>query len=455
MLNKKRAAAAAVLGAALLGSSIASIQPAQAFDAAANQFAIVGSDTLEDVVGALTNSTMASGVSVQVVNSDSSTNASFDATGSQTIQTKGGGAILQRPNGSGDGILALLASEGYTHVSSAVGGVTANNTAHSVSLQSSTYSVGTTGYAVRSNSWEGNVDIARSSSGGTKDASGTLVGYPFGRDAISYVYSSGAAAAAASIPAADMVKIWTCDAQTLATYHIYKVFIPQTASGTGKDFLALLGSQGNGGTAVTLPTLNGVSGNTTSCLYQSQEHDAFPVINNTASTPLIYGQDPSGWGSIAPMSASRWIAMKNGASVAKISTDGVKLGNAASKDSTGASTSVTTAADSNDTVPNLAYYKSAWGRDTYLIVAKRRADLFDNVTTPINTNKFDGAEGNLGKLFDYDDIKSYVYFGGTLLNDMTSVPALNGIKANVQGVKQVFGFLPASTKTRITIVTKS
>lgn len=428
MLNKKRAAAAAVLGAALLGSSIASIQPAQAFDAAANQFAIVGSDTLEDVVGALTNSTMASGVSVQVVNADSSTNASFDATGSQTIQTKGGGPILQRPNGSGDGILALLASEGYTHVSATVGGVTANNTAHSVALQSSTYSAGTAGYAVKDASWQGNVDIARSSSGGTKDASGTLVGYPFGRDAISYVYSSGAQNAA-SIPAADMAKIWTCDSTTLDTYHIYKVFIPQTGSGTGKDFLALLKSQGDPN--LVLPTADG-----SSCLYTSQEHDAFPVINNTAAGAK------NGWGSIAPMSASRWIAMKNGASVAKISADGVKLGNAASKDSTGAATGVTAAADNNDTVPNLAYYKSAWGRDTYLIIAKRRADAAT-------------GEATLQKLFDYNDIKSYVYFGGTVLGDMSSVPALNTIKATVQGVKQVFGFLPASTKTRITIVTKS
>jgi len=392
VLNKKRVATIATLGIALIGGSLA-IQPAQAFDPVANKYAIVGSDTLEDVVGALTNGTKITGSSVRTVNTDSSTNGSFDATGTSGIITKSGGLMFQRPNGSGDGRAALLASLGWL-----ADGVTAN-AGFNFTSTSDVFAVGTNpiGNALGGRNVQNQVDLVRSSSAGTTGSAGYLQAYPFGRDAVSYAY--GTSVNGANIPAADLVKIYQCDSATMSTYGVTNVYTPQTGSGTGKDFAGFLKSQGNSNATVTY----GI------CVTTSQEHDA-------STLPA---------GGITPMSASRWVAMYNGASLNKMGTAAL-----------GSPVTGTNAVDivSGVAVPNLAFYQSGWGRDTYIMVEKARV----------------GSEARLAALLNYSDTTSLVYQGSTLLGALSALPT--PLASTSQAVKQKFGFLPASTQTPFTVV---
>lgn len=154
------------------------------------------------------------------------------------------------------------------------------------------------------------------------------------------------------------------------------------------------------------------------CVLTSQEHDASTLAA----------------GGIMPMSATRWIAMKNGASVSKINT-GVNLGSPV----TGKN-----AVDTVDgvSVPNLDYYKSGFGRDTYIMVEKARVTL--------NDAKYDAK---LVALLSYSDTTSLVYQGSALLGDITTLPT--PLASTSQAVKQKFGFLPASTQATSTVVKKS
>jgi len=105
---KKIVAAVAVFGAGLAAFSTSSVVQAEPVS---NSYAIVGSDTLEDVVNAIVNGTAITGSTVRVTQ-NGATLGSFDATGTPYIITKVGGARFSRPNGSGEGFKALSASIG-------------------------------------------------------------------------------------------------------------------------------------------------------------------------------------------------------------------------------------------------------------------------------------------------------------------------------------------------------
>jgi hypothetical protein len=387
MQIKKSTTVSAVVGLTLAGLCLSAI-PAQAFDPVSNGYAIVGSDTLEDAVGALVNGTAVTGTGVRVTAADSSTLGSFDATGTGTIITKPYGVRFQRPNGSGDGRLALdqqILGNAYT---SSYGGKDTNYNA--VTLSNTP------------------IDIVRGSSSGTVSAAGNLGRYTFGRDAIAFAYGSDVTPGANGyISAADMALIFQCDATTLSAYGITHAVIPQSGSGTRKDFLSKLSVTDN------LPT-TGIGTNGTgslSCITVGQEHDASTL----------------GTHDVMPMSASRWIAMKN-----HVSYD--KSGSAALGSLVSGSASV--AVSSGVYTPVVAYYKnSTWGRDTYLFVDKRRVD---------NTN---GAfDATLKALFDYNDETSLTYQGGSNFDysAMTSVPSFGAYTS--AAVKLKFGFLPSSAQ---------
>jgi hypothetical protein len=139
VISKKAIALCATVGVTLSGIALAA--PAHA-EPVSNSYSIVGSDTLEDVVGALANGTRITGSTVRITTSGS-TLGSFDATGSPYISTKPSGVRFGRPNGSGDGVKALSRSiDGAAYTSGTAGGP-ANVTI------------------------TGQVDIARSSSAGT------------------------------------------------------------------------------------------------------------------------------------------------------------------------------------------------------------------------------------------------------------------------------------------------
>ena len=472
MLNKKIAAIVAASGMAVAGLALG-ITPAKAFDPVSNSFAIVGSDTLEDVVGALVNGTNVTGSGVRVTTADSSTVASFDATGSGTIITKPYGNRFQRPNGSGDGRTALeRAIDG--------GAFSATPNSFTTALD--------TNWANQVIS--GQVDISRGSSAGSTSGNSTdvLAQYTFGRDAIAYAYGSNVTPLANGyIPVADMTLLYQCDQPTMDAYHVSNVVIPQPGSGTRKDFLKKINISSDSSIPDASLVANG------GCIKTGQEHDASGLLA----------------GELMPMSASRWIAMKNGYSYDKSvsSHTTVTLGSLVS-----GTPSVNTV--SGQLVPNVAYYKnSTWGRDTYLFVDKTRvtkdvltvgaaaatgattvtlADasavyagekvsgtgiasattvssvsgnvvtLSKAITAALTTSSIITFAGpsynaNLAALFDYTNETSLTYQGPSTganaatffinMNDTTNYPSFGAYTA--AAVKLKFGFLPASVENLV------
>lgn len=390
VLNKKVAAIIAASSMTIAGLAIG-ITPAKAFDPVSNSYVIVGSDTLEDVVGALANGTNVTSSSVRTSTSDSSTIASFDATGSGTIITKPYGNRFQRPNGSTDGRDSLKAAIAGTNFTS-----TANWTGKDTTWANQPVA--------------GQIDIARASSGGTTTSTGVMQRYTFGRDAFGFAYGSSVTPGANSyIPNADMAKLFQCNQATMSTYHVTNVVIPQPGSGTRKDFIAVMAKADASVTDDSIVALY-TTAPTPGCVKVGQEHDASNLLA----------------GELMPMSASRWIAMKNGASYNK--SGSASLGSIVSGQSP--------TSGSSPVLPNVNYYKdSTAGRDTYLFVDKNRVD-----PTKVGA----GYDPVLAALFSYTDETSLTYQGDTVLGSLTSLPSYGAYTS--AAVKLKFGFLPASIK---------
>ncbi|WP_327016281.1 hypothetical protein [Cryobacterium sp. MP_3.1] len=310
MISKKAIALCATVGVTLSGIALAA--PAHA-EPVANSYSIVGSDTLEDVVGALVNGTRITGSTVRVSAGGSSL-GSFDATGSSYITTKSSGVRFGRPNGSGDGVKALSRSIDGAPFTSATPGGPANVTI------------------------TGQVDIARSSSAGASNNAGELLYVPFGRDAFAYAYQ-GAAASIGALTGPQMKSLYECSLTQIGGATITPI-VPQSGSGTRKDWLSKIGSSE---TAMLTVAEGG-------CVVEGQEHDATSLVAN----------------SVMPMSVSRWVSMNTGASYDKRGTGtlGSLIAGVAPVTGTGAAM-----------VPNAPYYaNTTWGRDTYLVVEFARVD---------------------------------------------------------------------------------
>lgn len=312
----KVAAVAAALGIAMAGVAVAA--PANA-EPVSNSYALVGSDTLQDVVNALTNGTDVTGTRVRVTAANQ-TVGSFDAFGSTTIQTKPGGEYFSRPSGSGQGLNALSAS------------ITGNDWS------------GTT--ALPKKKITGQVDIARSSSGwgnNADSANGKLAYIPFARDAVGFAYKGGTSAWAHLT--LDQVKAVYAGTLTQIDGVTIKPILPQGSSGTRKFFLkALTGSETGSTPGVPAGTSRGQYSNTT-----------------TAENDGTVLQD----GEIIPFSVANWIAQSNGAT-------GVNTTAGASFGSAQGTTDPFTVTDGK-LVANATYYNDGTlGRDTYLIVERAR-----------------------------------------------------------------------------------
>ena len=316
MKLKRSIAVAAALGVAVSGIALAA--PANA-EPVSNSYVLVGSDTLLDVVNALVNGTSVTGSYVRVL-ANNTTIGSYDAFGSNAIQTKSDGPFFGRPSGSGAGLNALSAS---------ING-------HAYSGNS----------AIPAKDITGEVDIARSSSGwGTnEDTTGGQLAYvPFGRDAVGYAYKGGTAAWA-NLTLAQLQGIYSGTITQIDGVTV-KPHLPQTSSGTRKFFLkALTGSETGAAAGVEQNGNRGGYSNTSTA-----ENDG---------TVLQAGE-------IIPFSVASWVAQANGVT-------GVNTTAAASFGSAeGATVPFTTV--SGKLVPNATYYNdSTFGRDTYLIVERAR-----------------------------------------------------------------------------------
>jgi len=308
-----------------------------------NSYAIVGSDTLQDVVNGLINGTGVTGSTVRSL-AGSNTAGSFDATGSVLIQTKSNGVRFGRPNGSGDGVKAL-----------------------SRSIDGATYKAGTVGSPTVVIS--GQVDIARSSSVPTTvDAAGPLRYIPFGRDALTYAHT-GSGAALDNIDAATLKGLFECTITQVGGITVVPV-IPQAGSGTRKDFLAKIGS--------TEALMKEVSEG--GCVVVGQEHD---------TEFLADGSTPFPADGVAPMSAAQWVAQNTGAGIDRRGAT-AKIGTPIS----GVSPVVGTG---TAMVPNAAYYaNTTWGRDTYVVVENARVTVGDPKYDPALADLVSSLPSKLG-----------------------------------------------------------
>jgi len=316
VISKKVVAFCAAFGVALTGT-LATV-PAIA-EPVSNSYAIVGSDTLEDVVNGLVNGTNISGASFRST-VGGSTLGSFDATGNPCIITKPNGTRFGRPNGSTDGVRALSRSlDGAAYTS---GSTTCPDNASRVITDQ--------------------VDIARSSSSRTAVTTGELLYVPFGRDAVAYAYHSASdAAGIGTLSKAQMKSFFECSVRTLDGKTITPV-IPQAGSGTRASWLTMIGA-----TETSLSTV--AEGG---CVSEGQEHDgtSMTVAN-----------------SIMPMSVARWVAMSTGATQAKFGSAVLAgISDVGAAPVTGTGTSM---------LPNSTYYAdTTFGRDTYLVVEYARVD---------------------------------------------------------------------------------
>lgn len=260
--NKLRLGAVAAAAVAVLAFSAAA--PAYADPSGFKPVVGVGSDTTQDVVSGLAN------VIPEIGN--------YEAIGTATIQTRSGGPVFTRPNGSTAGVQALSAS--------------VNNTGVRTFPASG---VGATDIT-------GQIDFARSSSSPSSSFPGTdLTFIPFARDAVTFAVN-----AASDFPRDIARGSATQDALSPAPFTLRNIYrgavttyvdadfnsvtirpiIPQQGSGTRAFWLSALG--------FTEATIAGTPmtdiGNT------AQEHTGTYILNA---------------GDIAPFSIAQYIAQGN------------------------------------------------------------------------------------------------------------------------------------------------
>lgn len=348
MNKKKFIATGTALG---LAATLFAAAPAAHAEPVSN-YAVVGSDTLQDVLNALANGTTISGGSVRSTAGDSPI-GSYDATGSDVIQTKVNGPRFTRPNGSSDGQRALSRS--------------------------------IDGAAYRGTVISGQVDIARSSSaaGSLANPTGPLVFIPFGRDALSYAHLGGANTAFDNISQAALKSLFECTATTIGGVTAIPV-IPQAGSGTRSDFMSKIG--------VTDASLG-------TCVVVGQEHDTQFLADGTTPFPA---------NGVTAMSAAQWVAQNTGAGIDRRGA-GVKIGSPIA-----GTTAVTGTGASM--VPNPTFYAdTTWGRDVQIVVENARitagsanydAKLANLVSTQAsklgnNQSTLPGQAGSVKKKFGF------------------------------------------------------
>lgn len=329
MKLKKIAALGAAFGIAFAGIGVATAAHA---DPVSDGYVIVGSDTLQDAVGALANGFKNGSSTVRTSGLGKSV-SSWDAFapgingGIGTVQTKPSGPVFPRPSGSGNGKSALIAS--FTHAPWNI-----SSTALYVNAGlAGTYTI------------DDQVDAARTSSEGTPNATGTYLYLPFGQDAVSYAFKAGSGVSAASLTfvaslnTAQLNAIYTSATNTTvpSSTDVIVPRLPQNGSGTRTFWLSTLG----GGTAIT----PGAASNPTAT--------TLPENNGNVLNP------GAGEIQIIPFSAASYIAQANGVTGANTTT-AISLG------------SPNGVSPTTGTAPSLAgvsaFYNGSFGRTTYIIV---------------------------------------------------------------------------------------
>ncbi|WP_167138709.1 substrate-binding domain-containing protein [Diaminobutyricimonas sp. TR449] len=391
MKNKKFIGAAATFGVV---ASLFLASPAAHAEAVCDGFAVVGSDTIQDVMTGIANGTNATGLPVRA-SGNGKVACNYDAIDpvylkyGQTshIQTKAFGPSFKRPNGSGNGQIALGRSIDGGFIDAA----------------------GTTKII-------GQVDIARSSSdpGNSVDpTSGTLTNvmaaYPFARDAVSFATN---APGLTELSQAELTSIFTC--QNLGANSRPQI----TVGGSLVEVTPVLPQKGSGTREFILPKVsnNAYNKDTTdaqlpSCIVIGQEHQ----------TNFLANGNPLPANSVVVHSVAQWVAQANGVGTDRRGS-GFTLGSAIP-----GTPAVTT--NAGKLVPNASFYaNTTFGRDTFLVTQASRtypgSATFDtSLAALLGVSKTD---------FDVANIP-----GTSLLNQSTDPDT-------VGGVKLAYGFFPAT-----------
>lgn len=189
--GRKKVLTVLALGAALAASigGNALADPASSPPIGPNTLVGVGSDTTQGVLNGLAGDVNA-GQSTQLI-------ASYDAVGSATITPPGNGcSAINRPNGSGAGVAALIASQ---------------------------------------NAKDGCIDFARSSANDSASRAGANLTYiPFAKDAVTYAVR-GDSSLSKTYTVANLTAIYNCNVSSI------QPLLPKFGSGTRKFFLQSLG----------------------------------------------------------------------------------------------------------------------------------------------------------------------------------------------------------------------
>ncbi|WP_375236963.1 hypothetical protein [Microbacterium schleiferi] len=385
-MKKQFIGAAAALGVL---ASLVVAAPAAHAEPVCDGFAVVGSDTIQDVMTGLANGSQATGQAVRA-SGNGKVACNYDAIdplyvaqGVQSfIHTKPFGPAILRPNGSGSGQVALSRS---------IDGATASSS--------------------RTLSISGQIDIARSSSAPSGTAVDptvgnlaiTLAAYPFARDALSFATN---ASGLTELTQAQLTSLFTC--QNLGPNGLpqingveYTPVLPQAGSGTRQFFLPIVGLSSS-----ATDSQSGVKFN--SCVLIGQEHQ----------TNQLFNGQPMPANAVVVHSVAQWIAQVNG-----VGTDRRGAGFTLGSSITGVAPVSTV---SGKLVPNPTYYaNTTFGRDTYLITQASRtypgSSTFDNSLAALL-----GVSKTAG--YTTADIP-----GTSLLNQSTDPDT-------VGGVKQAFGF---------------
>lgn len=310
-LTNRRIFAGGLAAVATAGLVATTMVPANADPI--RSYAATGSDTIQDVYNALTNG-------YGTIKAPIGSIASYDAipgtaaNAHQLIKTKSNGAWFPRPNGSGEGILALSSAQAHVNLPS-TSTIAWHFSSFTTILQN------------------GEVDVARSSSGpGTSGipSSGTyanngLTYMPFARDAVSialvpttgltptelklnadqikelYLGVNDTTDDVAQVPLTTNVTVAVTGGGTGVTINGVAVHpkLPQLGSGSRKFFLkAITGSETPTHTAVTgPPAIPAVAS------YVDVDDNTVYEENNAAALSAA---------DVFPFSAAQWIAQKNG-----------------------------------------------------------------------------------------------------------------------------------------------
>ena len=301
----RRALAGAIAVLSSLGLAVTAMPAAHADPVERTSYYGVGSDTTQAVVDALAGAEPYPSWKVATpsnifyapvhssVASGQRTLSSFDAveqgdginagTAASCISTKAGGPLFDRPNGSGNGVLALRASFGKAP------------------------SPNTQGFQATANSCTGavvnipnQVDFARSSSAPSSTSTTDFTWIPFARDAMSYAvaFNGTISSDVYTLTTAQLTTLYTNGSIVTPGGTTVKACLPQSGSGTRKFWVGAVG--------VTDATAGAAADAAASGCGQTIEEHHGDAFNTKAQTILTSGQ-----AAVFPFSVAQWIAQAN------------------------------------------------------------------------------------------------------------------------------------------------